>query len=121
MVLRDPYSLYAIKSASDVTTLNGVSYEHPTNIGNGYAVYVDDMDNPSAIAGYRNGDVWYDENGVVVSNPELIAQSSNTGYITPYLVNPDDDIKSEDFDPKSDKRSQIKRVNGPEIVQKMPY
>ena len=96
-VLKDPYSLYAIRGAGDVSTLNGLDYMHPENIGNNYAVYVDDMDNPSSIAGYRNGDIWYDANGVEVSNPELIAQASNTGYITPYLVNSEDDIKSEDF------------------------
>ena len=32
------------------------STNHPSTIGDDYVVYVDDITNPSAIVGYRNGD-----------------------------------------------------------------
>lgn len=61
--------------------------DHPSNIGEDYAIYVDRFDNPSEILGYRNGDFWYNAQGVLISDPAVLRTPSG---ITPYLVNPDE-------------------------------
>ena len=96
-VLRDPYSLYAIKSVDEVSTLG----THPSNIGQDYAVYVNSIDNPTAIVGYRDGDTWYDEQGNEIFDAGVLAAKTNNGQIAPYLVNSSANIKdSETFDPE---------------------
>ncbi|MCZ2443185.1 MAG: hypothetical protein LC101_05375, partial [Flavobacteriales bacterium] len=111
-VLKDPYLLYAAKTVSEVTSLaGGATVNHPSNMGADYIVYVDDMNNPTAIAGYRNGDKWYNPDGSEQANPRLIAQASSSGKITPYLVNPKDNIRSEDFVPSSSFVDYVPQVN----------
>ncbi|MFA5817565.1 MAG: hypothetical protein WC865_18340, partial [Bacteroidales bacterium] len=85
-VLADPYSLYATKKVSDVPGSMNPSGSHPSNMGDNYVVYVDDVSDPSTINGYRSGSNWYNAYGVEVNDPSVI--SSSTG-IAPYLVNPD--------------------------------
>lgn len=96
-VLKDKYSLYPIRSAAEVTEFGA----HPASIGSDYAVYVNDLANPSEIVGYRNGDTWYNASGTEVSDPGVIAKASTTGGITPYLVSTDVDnlaLTSESFE-----------------------
>ncbi|MEI6123674.1 MAG: carboxypeptidase regulatory-like domain-containing protein [Bacteroidota bacterium] len=81
-VLKDPYLLYEAKTVKEVTNLG----THPTNIGADYVVYVDDVKNPTAIKGYRNGSTWYNSQGTEISDPSSIETGSG---IAPYLVNPD--------------------------------
>ncbi len=88
LVLKDPYSLYPIKQAGEVTELEGNRVTHPSNIGSDYAVYVDDVKNPRKILGYRKDNTWYDENGTQLSSPDLIANRTSNGKIAPYLVDP---------------------------------
>ena len=47
--------------------------------------YVDDLQNPTTILGYRDGDEWFNSNGISISDPGIVADASNTGKITPYL------------------------------------
>lgn len=91
-VLKDPYSLYETKKVSDVAGSMNPTGSHPANMGENYVVYVDDVQDPSTINGYRSGDTWYNAYGVEVTDPALIA--SSTG-IAPYVVNPDNVQKSE--------------------------
>lgn len=102
-VLRDPFSLYPIKTAGEVTELNGNPVNHPNGIGGDYAVYVDNANNPTAIAGYRNGINWYNANGTAVTDPTIIATSTSSGTIQPLLVDPNrQEVTREsfkDFDP----------------------
>lgn len=84
-VLKDPYLLYPAKTVSEVTEINGVEISHPESIGSDYVVYVDNPTDPKAIVGYRNGNIWYDGDGTEVSNPQVIALSTSTGKIAPYL------------------------------------
>ena len=56
-VLKDPYALYEIKGAGDVT-----SVQHPGNIGDDFKVYVTGEGSPT-IEAYRDGDTWYRPNG----------------------------------------------------------
>lgn len=84
-VLKDKYSIYDIKTAGevDLSVLSNTEYTIPTNIGSDFAVYVNDPEDPTAIMGYRNEDTWYNAQGVIITNPTLIANSS--GRATPYL------------------------------------
>lgn len=87
-VLKDPYLLYNAKTAAEVKELDGNQIVHPDAIGNNYTVYVDDARNPTKIAGYRNGNTWYNAKGLQVADPAVIAEKSNSSTIQPYLVNP---------------------------------
>ncbi|MGB3077099.1 MAG: TonB-dependent receptor [Chitinophagales bacterium] len=96
-VLKDKYSLYPIRSAAEVTEFGN----HPASIGDDYAVYVNDLANPSQIVGYRDGDTWYNADGTQINDPGVIAKASTTGGITPYLVSTDVDnlvLTSESFE-----------------------
>jgi len=84
MVLTDPYLFNLAKTAGEVTEMNGKTYTHPSNIGSDYVVYVDDLNSPSAITGYRSGNNWYNKEGTPVSDPKIIDPSG----AKPYLVNP---------------------------------
>ncbi len=83
-VLKDPYLLYESFTVKDLR--NGTA-PYQGNIysgaGDNWVVYVDapDVDNPT-ILGYRNGSVWYDANGVELSNTNSIVGTS--GKPTPY-------------------------------------
>ena len=99
-VLKDRYLLYnAYTAGADVDLLN--SNSAPSTIGDDYVVYVDDIENPSAVVGYRNGDIWYNADGLVISDPSLLAEAAG-GKIAPYLTNPSDalngDIKMDAFE-----------------------
>ncbi len=88
LVLKDPYSLYPIQQKGEVKELDGNVITHPENIGDDYAVYVDDVNNPRRILGYRKDNNWYDENGTLLSSPDLIANRTNNGKVAPLLVDP---------------------------------
>ncbi len=85
-VLKDPYLIYGARTAKEVSSINGNAVVHPENIGDDYVVYVNDVDDPTSINGYRNGNVWYDATGLEVDNPALIEGSKG---IAPLLINPD--------------------------------
>ena len=58
--------------------------DHPSNIGDDFAIYVDQFDNPTEVRGYRDGDTWFNADGVEINDPAVISTSSG---IRPYLVN----------------------------------
>jgi hypothetical protein len=95
-VLQDEFTLYDARSGSTGA---------PSGIGDDFVVYVDD---PSAstptILGYRDGRTWYNAAGEEVNNPNVIAFQSAGGEPTPYLVNPNHDVKNPEesgWDPSS--------------------
>lgn len=101
-VLNDPYLLYPAKSVGEVTSMAGSgTINHPGNIGDDYIVYVDKVDNPTSIVGYRNSNVWYNADGVEIQDPSVLDVGSG---ISPLLQNPDQervDIDSfKDYDPQ---------------------
>ena len=102
-VLADEYCLYdAYTASSNVALLSG-DYTRPSGIGDDYVVYVNDLDNPTEVVGYRDGQDWFDENGEAINDPKTLAQASTTGQITPYLVNSEDSIPVfKDFEPQTD-------------------
>jgi hypothetical protein len=96
-VLSDPYLLFPAKTVKEVNDLG----EHPGNMGDDFVVYVNDLKNPTAVAGYRNGSVWYDATGTEITDPATIETASG---IAPYLVDPDDNLVSSkafsDYEPQ---------------------
>ena len=48
---------------------------HPSSIGDNFVVYVDDIEDASRIVGYRDGDDWYNEQGVQISDPTFLVQA----------------------------------------------
>ena len=87
-VLKDKYSLYPVRTAAEISTINNESVVHPSTIGDDFKVYVDDAESPTQIVGYRNGSQWYDERGNEIVSAELIRSKSSKGVIQPYLVDP---------------------------------
>jgi len=81
-VLKDPYSIYNVMTAGEVTGFGA----HPDNIGDDYVVYVDDNTNAGVITGYRDGDNWYDASGLPVTDPNVLNVSKG---VLPMLADPD--------------------------------
>ncbi len=103
-VLKDNYSLYPIKTVGEVGELNGVAVSHPGNMGEDYAVYVNNTNNPTKIIGYRKDNVWYDASGIEISSPDFLANQTTNGRIQPLLVdNKNQEVSKEsfvDYDPQ---------------------
>ena len=108
-VLKDPYILYDYKKAGDLMNANGdielndgSVVDVPDNIGDDYAVYVNKVDDITEIVGYRNGNVWYNSEGIEISDPTTVLDKGSG--ISPWLVDPEQrkiDIKSfKDYDPQ---------------------
>ncbi|NTW32045.1 MAG: TonB-dependent receptor plug domain-containing protein [Bacteroidetes bacterium] len=94
-VLKDPFSLYETKTVAEVSTLGGNAISHPTSVGSDYVVYVNDLKNPTAVKGYRNGSTWYNAEGTVISDPAALETPSG---IAPCLVDPNStEIKASAF------------------------
>ncbi len=101
-VLKDPYLLFPAKSVDEVTSMpGGGSINHPGNIGGDYIVYVNKVENPSEIVGYRNGNIWYNAEGVEIQDPTVLDVGSG---ISPYLKNQDQEnveaSSFKDYDPQ---------------------
>lgn len=90
-VLSDKYLLYEAKTAAEVKTLKESEpgtytwVEIPDVIGDDYTVYVNDVNNPTAINGFRSGDIWYDANGIEVEDARTLR---GAGGIAPWLEDP---------------------------------
>lgn len=100
-VLKDPFSLYPVRSVGEDS-----KFTHPANIGSDYKIYVDNIENPNYVKGYRNGSAWYDAEGALVVDPEKSSIVTETGLV-PYFVEQDKDkriISSESF---SDYKPQV--------------
>lgn len=87
-----PYvkDMYLMRDAYTVgqAQANGYTIEGsvPTNIGNDYYVYVQDIESKNmTITAYRNGNTWYDANGVEVDNPDNLATASGNPQLLPLL------------------------------------
>jgi hypothetical protein len=86
-MLQDKYLLNEAYKVSEDT-----KFTHPTNMGSNYVVYVDDSKNPTKVVGYRNGDTWYNAQGVSVADPTIIAHATTSGSIQPYLKYPNENF-----------------------------
>lgn len=81
LVLKDKYLLYDTYTANSTIARDLGSLPQ---FGEGDYVYVDDIENPSTIVGYRNGDVWYDQTGSEISNPDILINAAG-GKIAPLV------------------------------------
>jgi len=90
-VLIDPYLLFPGITAGEVRSGDDRANllhdgEIPSSIGDNYVVYVDDVQNPGQILGYRDGHTWYNEVGSEIPNAKPLLTSSG---VLPYLLDPD--------------------------------
>ncbi|MBN4081668.1 carboxypeptidase regulatory-like domain-containing protein [bacterium AH-315-C07] len=98
-VLRDRYSLYDVLTVGEVRANNkdGIDLESiPSTIGDDFVVYVDNNERNSqkTITGYRDVDNWYNSEGTLITNPDIIANKSG-GKALPYLS------EEVEYDPES--------------------
>ena len=84
-VLKDPYLFNPAKTTGEVGELNGQPVSHPANIGSDYVVYVDNINSPTEITGYRFESDWYNAEGTVITDPKVLDRGNG---ISPYLVDP---------------------------------
>jgi hypothetical protein len=86
-VLKDPYLFYEARTVGEAkaSTAAFVDGNIPTAMGDDYVVYVNDVNNPTSINGFRNGDVWYNAQGVEVEDAKSI---EGPGGISPWLLDP---------------------------------
>lgn len=94
-VLKDPFLLFNAKTVQEVSTIGNNTVDHPGNMGDNFIVYVNDIQNPSAIVGYRDGSVWYDAEGTEVADPQILETAQG---IAPYLIDPNqEEVNSSSF------------------------
>lgn len=104
-VLKDPYLLYRAYTVGDGASQELVEkmggYDIPSNIGNDYVVYVDNVTNPTSIVGFRDEDTWYNAQGTEILDPNALDAGSG---ISPYVINPDSERPEieafEDYEPQ---------------------
>jgi len=98
-VLRDPYALYEIESASAFYARTGG--DQPLSIADDYSVYVSEPGSEDIVA-FRRGDQWFQPNGTAVSGGNVIFQG---GIVNPSYVGQTSgrvlDIQSDNFDPNT--------------------
>ena len=99
-VLKDPYVIGDAYTVGDVRNDLLGSLEDavtiPENIGDDFVVYVDDIESPTTIVGYREGDTWFNSSGAEIADPDQIASSN--GFPAPWLVEgPDAELSSSAF------------------------
>ena len=116
-VLKDLYCFYDTKKVRDIpvnSSLYGTLGNHPSNIGNDYVVYVDNIKSPSSITGYRSGTdpanvKWYNASGVQVATADKIAGSS--GQVQPYLVDPNGTLSASGFETYTPQINPMPRIS----------
>ncbi|MFZ5552325.1 MAG: carboxypeptidase-like regulatory domain-containing protein [Bacteroidota bacterium] len=106
-VLKDGFVLYEAKTVGEVEASTiCVGCEHPDNMGDDYVVYVDNVESPTTINGYRDGRNWYNAEGTAITDPSIIYGPSG---VAPLLVNPNapDDKDQEMIKGFTDYKPQI--------------
>jgi hypothetical protein len=96
-VLIDNYSLTEIHTVASAKQVLPFQQDIPDHIGEDYYVYVDQYYNPSRLLGFRDGDTWYQSDGIEVDDPELLDTGSG---LNPLLVYPEiDNLRQDDWQP----------------------
>jgi outer membrane receptor protein involved in Fe transport len=86
-VLTDPFlwqPAYTAGSQVPHADIANQLANRPSNIGDDFVVYVNSLENPSTIKGYRSGSTWYSPTGVELTDRGNSVQEA--GQIIPYLV-----------------------------------
>ena len=90
-VLKDPYLFYnarTVAEARELKTGDPSQYSWvniPDAMGDDYTVYVNDVNNPNSINGFRKGMNWYNSDGIQVEDPKVIRGATG---IAPWLLDP---------------------------------
>jgi hypothetical protein len=89
-VLKDPYLFYNARTVSEARAELATDptkdwIDLPASMGDDYVVYVNDVNNPSAINGFRDGDNWYNAQGIQIEDPKTIRGAAG---IAPWLLDP---------------------------------
>lgn len=99
-VLKDPYSMAPIYSVGEVkgsseSRFNNLKSQIPSTIGDNYVIYVNNekfgdggQSGDLKVAGFRNGNNWYDQNGNPITDPAQIGRNAKTTRNTPLLIDP---------------------------------
>ena len=87
-VLKDPYILYDYYTVGDkinngkIILPNGATVDVPSNIGDDYAVYINNIKDITQIMGYRHDNTWYNAEGAEISDPTTLnAGSGVTAWV----------------------------------------
>lgn len=89
-VLKDPYLIYEARTVGEAKAIVAADASQtwidiPSSMGDDYTVYVNDVNNPTAINGFRKGTDWYNAEGTQISSPKTIEAASG---IAPWLIDP---------------------------------
>ena len=90
-VLKDQYLFYNARTVKEARALyesdpNTYSWVNlPEGMGDDYIVYVNDVNNPSGINGFRTGMNWYNSDGIPVEDPKVVRGAAG---IAPWLLDP---------------------------------
>ena len=90
-VLKDPYLFYNARSVGEAQALKESDPDQyawvnlPDGMGDDYVVYVNDVNSPSAINGFRTGQQWYNADGTPIEDPSVLQGAAG---IAPWLLNP---------------------------------
>ncbi|MCI5055212.1 MAG: hypothetical protein MRY83_03835, partial [Flavobacteriales bacterium] len=85
-VLADPWSIFpTVKAGEDLSSYidSDGDIALPTNIGDDYVVYVNDVQNPTSIVGFRDGDTWFNAEGSEIQDASVLETATG---IAPLLV-----------------------------------
>ena len=84
-VLKDPYVLYDFYTVGDIKAGADELDDHseiniPSNIGDDYVIYVNKLNEGemTSVVGYRNGNTWYNEDGVLINDPTAIGMGAGS-------------------------------------------
>ncbi len=90
-VLKDPYLFYNARTVKEAKALkltdpNLYSWvEIPASMGDDYIVYVNDVNNPNSINGFRSESNWFNATGTTIEDPKVIKGAAG---IAPWVLNP---------------------------------
>lgn len=85
-VLKDKYLWQDAFKAGDAVPDPVIASQlanRPSNIGSDFVVYVNNLEDPTSIKGYRDGDTWYSASGVELADGSPLQEG---GTVQPYLV-----------------------------------
>ena len=90
-VLKDPYLFFNARTVKEARALKESDPSQyawvniPESMGDDYIVYVNDVNNPSAINGFRTATNWFNASGTSIEDPKVIKGAAG---IAPWLLNP---------------------------------
>tara|TARA_B110000305_G_scaffold53902_1_gene59390 strand:+ start:54283 stop:58044 length:3762 start_codon:yes stop_codon:yes gene_type:complete len=90
-ILKDPYLFYNARTVGEAQALKEADPDQyawvnlPSGMGDDYVVYVNDVNSPSSINGFRTGQNWYNADGTPIEDPSVLQGAAG---IAPWLLNP---------------------------------